>query len=113
VWQQILPTTKVKLQYSFMTFAAQKIKEDLQKYNAVLLESFKVNAKDRKFQIWERNPLTVDLFTPEVVYHKIEYNHNNPVRAGLCTNPEEYYYSSAKFYKTGLDSFIMLTHYLG
>jgi putative transposase len=68
VLQQIPPTTKVKLQHSFMTFTAQKIKEDLQKYNPGLLESFKVNAKDRKFQIWERNPLTIDLFTPEVFY---------------------------------------------
>jgi putative transposase len=113
VWQQMPPITKVKLQHSFMTFTAQKIKEDLQKYNLGLLDSFKVNAKDRNFQIWERNPLTVDLFTPEVFYQKIEYSHNNPVKAGLCTKAEEYYYLSAKFYKTGIDSFNMLTHYLG
>jgi putative transposase len=113
VWQQIPPTTKVKLQHSFMTFTAQKIKEDLQKNNQVLLETFKVNATDRMYQIWERNPLTVDLFSPKVFYQKIDYVHFNPVVTGLYINPEDYYYSSAKFYATGIDEFDMLTHYDG
>jgi putative transposase len=113
VWQQIPPTTKVKLQHSFMTFTAQKIKEDLQKNNPILLETFKVNATDRMYQIWERNPLTVDLFSPKVFYQKIDYVHFNPVVAGLCINPEDYYYSSSKFYATGIDEFDVLTHYDG
>ena len=33
-----------------------------------------------------------------------------PVKAGLCNLPEEYYYSSAKFYHTGIDKFGMLIH---
>jgi REP element-mobilizing transposase RayT len=113
VWQQMPPTTKTKLQHSFMTYTAQKIKEDLQKNNPTLLETFKVDAKDRIYQIWERNPLTVDLFSPKVFYQKIDYVHYNPVRAGLCLNAEDYYYSSAKFYATGIDEFNMLTHYDG
>jgi putative transposase len=119
VWQQIPPTTKVKLQHSLihrilrMTYIAQKIKEDLLKHNPTLLESFRVDAKDRMYQIWERNPLTVDLFSPKVFHQKIEYVHLNPVKAGLCLHPEDYYYSSAKFYTTGIDEFNMLTHYDG
>lgn len=113
VWQQIPPITKTRLQHSFMTFTAQKIKEDLQKNNPTLLESFKVNAKDRMYQIWERNPLTIDLFSPKVFHQKIEYVHYNPVKAGLCLHPDDYYYSSAKFYATGIDEFNMLTHYDG
>jgi putative transposase len=113
VWQQIPPTTKVKLQHSFMTFTAQRIKEDLQKNNAAALENFKVDAKDRLYQIWERNPLTVDLFSPKVFFQKIEYVRFNPVRAGLCINPEDYNYSFAKFYAIGIDVFNMLTHYDG
>jgi putative transposase len=94
-----------------MSFTAQKIKEHLQKYNPTLLEAFRVDAKDRMYQIWERNPLTVDLFTPKVFHQKIDYVHFNPVKAGLCINPEDYNYSSAKFYATGIDVFNMLTHY--
>jgi hypothetical protein len=44
---------------------------------------------------------------------KLEYIHYNPVKAGLCIYPEEYHYSSAKFYHTGIDDFKMLTHYSG
>jgi putative transposase len=96
-----------------MTFTAQKIKEDLQEHNPTLLEGFKVEAKDRLYQIWERNPLTVDLFSPKVFHQKIDYVHFNAVRAGQCINAENYYYSSAKFYTTGVDVFNMLTHYDG
>jgi putative transposase len=113
VWQQNPPTTKVKLQHSFITFTAQKIKENLQKSNPALLETLKVNVKDRMYQIWERNPRSVDLFSPKVFHQKIGYIHFNPVKAGLCINPEDYYYSSAKFYATGIDEFNMLTHYDG
>jgi hypothetical protein len=41
---------------------------------------------------------------------KLEYIHWNPVKAGLCRLPEEYYYSSAGFYHTGIDNFGILTH---
>ena len=43
---------------------------------------------------------------------KMEYMHYNPVKAGLCTFPEEYKYSSAKFYATGEDEFGIITHWM-
>ena len=63
IWQPLHPVTKVKLQHSFITFTAQKIKEDLKLTYPALLETFKVNAKDRAYQLWKRNALSVDLFT--------------------------------------------------
>ena len=44
---------------------------------------------------------------------KLEYIHYNPVKAGLCELPEDYYYSSAKLYQDGTNSFGMLKHYSG
>jgi len=41
---------------------------------------------------------------------KLEYIHRNPVKAGICEFPEDYKYSSAKFYLTGIDDFGFLTH---
>ena len=111
VWQPLHPITKAKLQHHFMTFTAQKIKEDLKLTNPAFLKTFKVNAKDRVYQIWKRNPLSVDLFTPKVLQQKIDYIHANPVKAGLCLSPEAYHYSSAKFYKTGMNDFGMLANY--
>ena len=112
VWQPLHPVTKAKLQHSFMTFTAQKIKEDLMLFKPTLLEFFKVDAKDRVYQLWKRNALSVELFTPKVLLQKIDYIHANPVKAGLCLYPEDYHYSSARFYNKGVDDFKMLTNYL-
>jgi hypothetical protein len=57
-----------------------------------------VNAKDRKHQVWERNALSISLFTKSVFLQKLNYIHNNPVKAGVCELPEAYKYSSASFY---------------
>ena len=44
---------------------------------------------------------------------KLNYIHNNPINYpwNLVQYPEEYKYSSAKFYETGIDEFGLLTHY--
>ncbi|OIR12063.1 hypothetical protein GALL_63140 [mine drainage metagenome] len=47
------------------------IKYDLQKNNTALLESFLVKAKDRQYQFWERNALSIDLFSEAVLMQKI------------------------------------------
>jgi putative transposase len=76
----------------------------------LVLDKCRVNAKDRTYQFWERNPLGIELYTHAVFMQKLEYIHWNPVRAGICSLPEEYYFSSAKFYHTGIDDFGILTH---
>ena len=110
IWQTLPDSTPEMIQASFMKFTARKIKLDLVQQHPLVLEKFRVNAKDREYQFWERNPLSIDLFTNHVFMQKLEYIHWNPVKAGLCFLPEEYYYSSAKFYHTGIDNFGMLTH---
>ena len=39
----------------------------------------------------------------------MEYIHYNPVTEGLCASPEEYKYSSTKFYESRMDEFGFLT----
>jgi len=39
-----------------------------------------------------------NLWTPAVIHKEIEYVHGNPVRGGLCENPEEWLFSSAAFW---------------
>jgi REP element-mobilizing transposase RayT len=71
----------------------------------------KRDAVQRKFQFWERNSLSVDLWSREVFIQKLNYIHENPVRASLCMQPEDYKYSSALFYETAKDDWGFLTHY--
>ncbi|GEM_PF-1177356 len=42
---------------------------------------------------------------------KINYIHNNPVKAGLVVNPEDYIFSSARFYKTKFGTAVFDTKY--
>jgi len=105
VWQQLVPYSKEFVQQGFMKYTAQKIKHDLLLNNPVYLEEFKVNKKDREYQIWKRRPLSIELFTNAVFHQKIDYIHHNPVRAGLCKFPEDYKYSSAKYYEFDVDEF--------
>jgi hypothetical protein len=74
-----------------------------------------VNAKDRDYQFWERNALSIDLWRPEVFMQKLDYIYNNPIQEKwrLSLSPEDYRYSSAKFYETGDDEFGLLSHYNG
>ena len=49
IWQAINGCTPQQNQQRFLKYTAQQIKFDLQKNNLVLLEEFRVNAKDRMF----------------------------------------------------------------
>jgi putative transposase len=49
----------------------------------------------------------------KVFLQKLEYIHDNPVKAGFTLYPEAYHFSSAAFYETGVDHFKMLTDNIG
>ncbi|MGG9962500.1 transposase [Ferruginibacter sp. SUN106] len=108
IWQPLPPQTLQSIQHSFLKHTAQEMKWYLQHNNADFLSQFKVNAKDRLYQFWERNALSVELRSSKVFDQKLVYIHQNPVKAGLCILAEEYYYSSANFYCTSVDDFKML-----
>ena len=112
IWQVQKGFERENVQRDFLKFTSQTIKRDLKKNHQAVLEKFLVNAKDRKYQIWERNPLSVDLLTKEIFIQKMNYIHYNPVEAELCSYPEKYKYSSAKFYETGIDEFDFLSHWM-
>ncbi len=112
IWQIQNGHEREAVQRDFLKFVSQTIIRDLQKNHPKVLEKFYVDANDRKYQIWERNPLSIALWAKEVYLQKMEYIHYSPVAAGLCNLPEEYKYSSAKFYETGVDEFSFLTHWM-
>ncbi len=110
VWQMQAGIRRENVQRDFLKFTSQRIKDRLKLNEPDLLSQLLVNAKDREYQLWERNPLSVDLWSEKVMMQKIRYIHENPVRAGLCSFPIEYKYSSALFYHTGIDNWGFLTH---
>ncbi len=114
--KSILITLKNKYIANWVTLAfialTQKIKYDLSDNAPELLAQFRVNSKDREYQIWERNPLSIDIYSQKVFMEKLNYIHRNPVQEKwkLSSMPEDYSYSTAKFYETGKDNWGFLTH---
>jgi REP element-mobilizing transposase RayT len=109
LWHTLHPNKKEDVQRDLLKFTAQMMIKDLRNNNTVLLQEFYVGAKDRKYQIWERNPLTVPIWSEQVLKQKLDYIHNNPVKAGLCARAEDYKYSTAAFYGGGEDAFGFIT----
>ena len=111
IWQMLPDNDPEAVQRDFLKYTAQRIKKDLEKNYPSVLAQFKVDAKDREYQFWERNALSVELRNHPAFLQKLDYIYWNPVKAGLCKLPEEYKYSSALFYKSGIDNWGFLTHY--
>ncbi len=112
IWQIQPGHKRENVQRDFLKYTSQTIMRDLELNHPQVLKVFEVDAKDRKYQLWQRNPLSIDLWTKEVYIQKMEYIHNNPVTAAICSYPEQYKYSSAEFYQTGEDEFGILTHWV-
>jgi len=113
IWQ--IQDGHKNVQLRLLKFTAQQFKFRLIDTDDTFLKAFEVNAKDRQYQFWERNALSVDLWTPAVFMQKLDYIHNNPLQEKwhLAELAEDYKYSSAKFYHTGYDEFDLLDHYNG
>jgi REP element-mobilizing transposase RayT len=54
-------------------------------------------------QIWTHENHAEEIFSPKFIAQKINYIHENPVRAGIVEKAEDYLYSSARNY-AGLSS---------
>ncbi|MCB0662726.1 MAG: transposase [Saprospiraceae bacterium] len=50
------------------------------------------------YQIWIHGSHPTLLFTDKVIWQKINYIHENPVRQGIVEHPSDYLYSSARNY---------------
>ncbi|WP_454801816.1 transposase [Mucilaginibacter phyllosphaerae] len=115
IWQIQDGYKQSAVQMRFLKFTGQQMKFRLLDSGDEKLNNFRVNAKDREYQFWERNALSIDLWNPEVFMQKIDYIHHNPLQDKwqLASFPEDYHYSSARFYETGQDEFGILSHYSG
>jgi len=56
VWQMQSGIKRDNVQRDFLKFTSQRIKDRLKMHYPDVLSGLQVNAKDRKYQIWERNP---------------------------------------------------------
>ncbi len=87
-------------------FTCKKIIETILEINESrrdwLLNRFKFRAsqhsRNELYQVWTHENHAVYLYSNEFIKEKIEYIHENPVKAGYVQRAEDYLYSSARNY---------------
>jgi putative transposase len=68
------------------------------------LKQLKLNdVKGRSHAIWQKKSSMVDVVTSRFLQQKLNYIHQNPVRAGLCSDPIEWKWSSYRAYLPGFE----------
>jgi putative transposase len=112
IWEMVDTNGKELPCTSFVKFTSHVIFKDLTTTNPQLLAGFKVQATDRSHNIWMADYLAIHLYSDKFIHQKLTYIHNNPLQEYwlLAERPEDYKYSSARFYETGIDEFGILTH---
>ena len=96
----------------FKSYTSKKIIEEIDTCNESrkewMLKIFKDAAfkhkRNSEYQFWTHENHAEYIYSNKFIEQKLDYIHNNPVRAGIVENPEEYRYSSARDYagETGL-----------
>jgi hypothetical protein len=54
--------------------------------------------RNTAYQFWTHENHAENIYSDGFISQKIDYIHNNPVRANIVQHPEEYLYSSARNY---------------
>ena len=55
--------------------------------------------REHHYSLWQKEKNVFSVFSEAVFMQKVNYIHNNPVRAGLVERPVEYHWSSARIWQ--------------
>jgi putative transposase len=110
IWQQNKLNGKETPQGSFLKYTAHEFLKKLK--TSAQSHLYEVNAANKKHEIWQRDSLSVEIYSRAVAIQKLRYIHFNPVSGKWQLSKDDlgYYYSSARFYETGVDEFGFLTN---
>jgi putative transposase len=105
IWQQNKLNGKETPQGSFLKYTGHEFLKELKAEGLSYL--YEVKAANKKHEIWQRDSLSVEIYSRHVAVQKLAYIHFNPVskKWSLAKDDLDYYWSSARFYETGIDEF--------
>ena len=87
----------------------EKIVSEPESRRKWLLDNFAFNArihpKTKIYKVWQDGNHAIDIYSEKVAWQKLNYIHQNPVRAEIVAKPEDYLFSSARDYH-GLESLV-------
>ncbi len=113
IWNMLDLNGKESAAGSFSKFTAHRFQKYLKINKPEDLNKYASQKSDRNFQFWKRDPLAISLSSEKSFLQKLNYIHCNPVaeKWKLAITPEDYKWSSAKFYEFGIDEFGIITDY--
>lgn len=115
VWEMLEKNGKEMPHASFNKFTSHQFLENLRMKSPAIIEQYKEeDSPVRLHRFWQRDPLAVMMGSRRIMEQKLEYIHLNPLQEkwSLASRPEDYKWSSAKFYERGEDEFKIMTHYM-
>jgi REP element-mobilizing transposase RayT len=94
----------------FKSFTAKQILKQIENNNEESRKNWMIwifkragnkNSRNQDAQFWQQDNQPIQLQTTEFTLVKLNYLHNNPVKAGIVERPEDYLLSSARDYNGG------------
>ena len=77
IWQQNKLNGRETPQGSFLKYTAHEFLKKLKNNGKSLM--YEVNAANKKHELWQRDSLSVEIYSREVAMQKLQYIHFNPV----------------------------------
>lgn len=113
VWEMTEINGKENSYASFNKYTAHQFLAHLRKTDPNAIKKYQEVTEERNHRFWQRDALAIWLDSKSKAEQKIGYIHMNPLQShwNLVTKPEDYRWSSAKFYETGVDEFGIITDY--
>ena len=99
-----------KLLGEFKTFTSKNMRKEIENniYESrrewILLMMKKAGTKNsnvKNYQFWQQNNQPMELWSNKFIDQKVDYIHNNPIKAGFVEEAEHWKYSSAIDYSGG------------
>jgi len=99
-----------KLLGEFKTFTSKNMRKEIENniYESrrewILLMMKKAGTKNsnvKNYQFWQQNNQPMELWSNKLIDQKVDYIHNNPIKAGFVEEAEHWKYSSAIDYSGG------------
>ncbi|MHA7130134.1 transposase [Algoriphagus namhaensis] len=112
IWEMLDLNGKESPHSSFLKFTAHRFLQNIrQKESPFFLEKFRVDEVNKNYSFWQRDPHDVEIYSPEIIFQKLDYIHNNPCSGKwmLSDSALKYPYSSFEFYENGIDRFGFLS----
>lgn len=112
IWEMLEMNGKESPHSSFLKYTSHEFLKRIRREEKHLLNRFEVDEINKSHSFWQRDPRDTEIFSPKVIFQKLDYIHHNLCRGKwmLVEDPVHYPYSSFEFYENGYDRFGFLSH---